>query len=148
MNNIMNNPKADRQTICVTPKDPVVEVTTKNWPILRLGEFYIVDGQHSVEAAKALLADENWKSPLKPTIQAWKTLVVHSEDFNQLIAISVFLNQTNKVRAFEASWAANIVVGRTLWVEDDSPPKERNNAVIKNPKWQVIYHDKFTDVRP
>jgi hypothetical protein len=27
MNNIMNNPKADRQTIRVTPKDPVVEVT-------------------------------------------------------------------------------------------------------------------------
>jgi hypothetical protein len=68
MNSIMNNPKADRQTICVIPKDPVVEVTKENWPILKRGEFYIVDGQHSVEAAKTLLADDNWKNPLKPTI--------------------------------------------------------------------------------
>jgi hypothetical protein len=52
----------------VTPKDPIVEVTEENWPIIRQGEFYIMDSQLSVEAAKALLADDNWKSPLKPTI--------------------------------------------------------------------------------
>jgi hypothetical protein len=148
MNNIMNNPKADRQTICVTPKDPIVEVTEENWPILRKGEFYIVDGQHSVEAAKALLADDNWKSPLKPTIRYWKALLVHSEDSNQLISISAFLNQTNKIKAFEASWTANIEAGRTLWEEHGCPPKERDNAVVKNPLWQVICFDEFTDARP
>ena len=58
MNNIMNNPKFDRQTICVTPKDPVVEVIAKNWPILKDKEFYIVDGQHIVMAAKNLLEDD------------------------------------------------------------------------------------------
>ena len=137
MNNIMNNPKFDRQTICVTPKDPVVEVTEKNWPILKEGEFYIVDGQHSVMAAKALLANDEWRSPLKEAIRYWKAFVVHSKDMNQLIAISAFMNQGNKVRQFEASWAANIVAGRTLWVEHECPPKERENAVIKNPKWQV-----------
>src|SRR5665213_2717157 len=31
MNNIMNNPKGDRQTICVTPKDPKLPVTRENW---------------------------------------------------------------------------------------------------------------------
>jgi hypothetical protein len=144
MNNIMNNPKADRQTICVTPKDPIVEVTEENWPILRKGEFYIVDGQHSVEAAKALLADDNWKSPLKPTIRYWKALLVHSEDSNQLISISAFLNQTNKIKAFEASWTANIEAGRTLWEEHGCPPKERDNAVVKNPLWQVICFDEFS----
>ncbi len=137
MNNIMNNPKFDRQTICVTPKDPVVDVTEENWPILREGEFYIVDGQHSVEAAKALLANDEWKSPLKEAIRYWKAFVVYSTDSNQLIAISAFMNQGNKVRQFEASWAANIVAGRTLWEEHGCPPKERENAVIKNPKWQV-----------
>ena len=58
MNNIMNNPKFDRQTIFVTPKDHVVAVTEENWPILRNGEFYIVDGQHCVLAAKALLEND------------------------------------------------------------------------------------------
>jgi hypothetical protein len=148
MNNIMNNPKTNRQTICVTPKDPIMEVTEENWPILRKGKFYIVDGQHSVEAAKTLLAYDNWKSPLKPTIRYWKSLLVHSEDYNQLIAISVFLNQTNKIKAFEASWAANIEAGRTLWEEHGCPPKERDNAVVKNPKWQVIFPKQFTDARP
>ena len=148
MNNIMNNPKFDRQTICVTPKDPVVEVNEQNWPILKDGEFYIVDGQHSVMAAKALLEDDEWKSPLKETIRYWKAFVVYSKDSNQLIAISAFMNQGNKVRQFEASWAANIVAGRTLWMEHDCPPKERENAVVKNPKWQVMKPCVFTDVRP
>ena len=107
-----------------------------------------MDGQHSVEAAKALLADDNWKSPLKPTIRYWKALLVYSKDSNQLIAISAFLNQTNKIKAFEASWAANIVAGRTLWEEHNCPPKERDNAVVKNPKWQVIFPNQFTDARP
>ena len=43
MNNIMNNPKFDRHTICATPKDLIVEVNEKNWPIFKDGEFYIVD---------------------------------------------------------------------------------------------------------
>ena len=139
MNNIMNNPKLDRQTICVTPKDPAVPVTEENWPILKEGEFFIVDGQHSVMAAKALLADHEWKSPHKEAIRYWKAFLVHSTDMNQLIAISAFMNQGNKVRQFEASWAANIVAGRTLWVEHDRPAKERENAVTKNPKWQVSH---------
>ena len=59
--------------------------------------------------AKALPEDDEWKNPLKETIRYWKAFVVHSKDSNQLIAISVFMNQGNKVRQFEASWAANIV---------------------------------------
>ena len=69
MNNIMNNPKFDRQTICVIPKDHVVEVTEKNWPILKDEDFCIVKGQHSVMAAKTFLEDEEWKNPLKEIIQ-------------------------------------------------------------------------------
>ena len=70
-------------------------------------------------AAKTLLEDNEWKSPLNETIRHWKAFVVHSKDSNQLIAISAFMNQGNKVRQFEASWAANIVAERTLWMEHD-----------------------------
>lgn len=31
MNNIMNNPSGERQTTCVTPKDPFLRVTQKTW---------------------------------------------------------------------------------------------------------------------
>ena len=96
-----------------------------------------MDMQHSVEAAKALLENDEWKSPLKETIRYWKAFVVYSTASNQLIVISAFMNQGNKERQFEASWAANIMAGRTFWVEHGRPPKERENAVIKNPKWQV-----------
>jgi hypothetical protein len=136
------------QTICVTPKELVVEVTTQNWPILKDEKLYIIDRQHSVMAAKTLLEDQSWKNPLKETIRYRKAFVVHSNDSNQLIVISTFMNQKNEVRQFEASWVANIVTRRTLWMEHDCLPKKRKNTVIKNPKWQIIYSYKFTNARP
>ena len=108
MNNIMNNPKFDRQTIYMTPKDPMVEVIKKNWPTLKEGEFYIVDSQHSVMAAKTLLENDEWKSHLKDAIRYRKAFVVYSKDSNHLIAISASKTHGNKVRQFEALWAANI----------------------------------------
>lgn len=139
MNNIMNNPKGDRQTICVTPKDPKVPVTKENWEEIRKGEFYIIDGQHSVEASKLLLKTDAWNSPLKSAFRYWKSFIVYSDNTNTLTYISGFMNQGNKVRQFEASWAANLVAARSVWVHHKRPQKERENAAYKNPLWKVIF---------
>lgn len=137
MNNIMNNPKGDRQTICVTPKDPQLPVTKENWEEIRKGDFYVIDGQHSVAAAKILLKTDAWKSPLKKDLRYWKSFIVYSENMNTLTYISGFMNQGNKVRQFEASWAANLLAARSVWVHLNRPQKERENAAVKNPQWKV-----------
>ena len=137
MNNIMNNPKGDRQTICVTPKDPRLPITLENWEEIKKGDFYIIDGQHSVAAAKMLLKTDAWKSPLKKDLRYWKSFIVHSENPTTLTYISGFMNQGNKVRQFEASWAANLVAARSIWVHLGRPQRERENAAVKNPQWKV-----------
>ena len=65
---------------------------------------------------RKLLENDKWKNPLKEKIRFWKAFVIYLTDSNQLIVISAFMNQGNKVRQFEASCVANIVAGRTLWV--------------------------------
>ena len=57
--------------------------------------------------------------------------------------ISAFLNSENKIKAFEASWAANIVAARNLWVAHGSPPKERENVKSHSPQWKVGYERSF-----
>ena len=51
------------------------------------------------------------------------------------------------MRQFEASWTTNIMAGRTLWVENECPPNERKNAVIKNLKRQVNLSNDFRVAR-
>ena len=58
-----------RQTNDLCDTQGSVEVIEKNWPILKEREFYIVDGQHSLMAVKALSANDEWKNPLKEAIR-------------------------------------------------------------------------------
>ena len=48
-----------------------------------------------------------------------------------------FLNSGYKIKAFEASWAGNIVVARHVWITHGSSPKERKNAKVQSPSWKV-----------
>lgn len=129
----MNILKGDRQTICVTPKDLVLPVTKDNWEEIRKGEFYIIDGQYNVFAAKILLVTNAWKNPLKQNLRCWKAFVVYSDNTNTLVYISGFMNQGNKVRQFEAPWATSLVAAKSIWVHHQRPQKERENAAVKNP---------------
>ncbi len=63
--------------------------------------------------------------------------VVWSDDWKKLRKISTFLNSGNKIKAFDASWAANIVTTRDFWVALDNPPKEWENAKTHSLKWKV-----------
>ena len=51
--------------------------------------------------------------------------------------MSTFFNSGNKIKAFKASWATNIVAARDVWVAHRCPPKERENAKNKSPQWKV-----------
>lgn len=103
MNNIMNNPKRDRQTICVTPKDLIVPTTIEKWEEIKKEDFYVIHGQHNVAATKILLKTDAQKKPLKIDLKYWKSFIVYSDNPTTLTYIFRFMNQGNKVRQFEAS---------------------------------------------
>ena len=139
INNLMNNVKWDRQTVCVMPKDLTSRPTERDWPKIQNGEFWIIDGQHSLEASQIILKDKNFQHELKEDLRYWKAFLVWSDDWEKLRKISTFLNSGNKIKAFEASWAANIVAARDVWVAHNCPPKERENAKNQSPQWKVSF---------
>lgn len=138
-NTLLNNTfKGDRQTICVMPIGLKKKPKKEQWDKISQGHFYLIDGQHSVEASKQLQLDETWTdTEMKKKLQHWRTFVVWSDDELELQAISSYFNNTNRIGPFTASWAANIRASRKVWIKYGKPPKERENAAVKNPKWEV-----------
>lgn len=58
MNYLINMPdKIDKQTLCVMPAVESGEVTKDNWEEIKRGKFWIINGQHSVAASKAMLTE-------------------------------------------------------------------------------------------
>ena len=113
--------------------------TPEMWPQIKKGDFWLIDGQHSVEASKRIQNMPDWEDPnnQKEKLQWWKALVVWSDNDNMLSDISRFFNMGNKIRAYQASWIKNIMASRTVWETYGKPPRERENAKEKNPKWEV-----------
>lgn len=131
--------KGDRQTIVVMPQGLKKMPTPDMWPQISKGDFWLIDGQHSVEASKKIQLMDKWNDPnnQKEKLKVWKALVVWSDNDTLLSDISRFFNMGNKKKAYQASWIRNIMASRTVWEVYGRPPKERENAREKNPKWEV-----------
>ena len=78
--------------------------------------FYIINGQHSVEANKFMFEDKNnVDKDKRKHFQIWNCFVVWSKDAEKLQCISAYYNQTNHFVAVQPSWATNILEARSLW---------------------------------
>jgi hypothetical protein len=130
--------KDDRQTIVVMPQGQRRMPTPEMWPAISKGDFWLIDGQHSVEAAKRIQL-RTFIDPhnLKERLKVWNAIVVWSDSEIVLTDISRFFNMENKKRTYQASWIRNIIASREIWEFYGKPPKERENAKDKNPKWEV-----------
>lgn len=128
-----------RQTIVVMPQGLKKMPTPEMWPEISKGDFWLIDGQHSVEASKKIQLMDEWADPnnQKEKLKFWKALVVWSDDDTKLSDISRYFNMGNKKRAYQASWIRNIMASREVWEFYGRPPRERENAKDKNPKWEV-----------
>ena len=102
--------KDDRQTLVLMPQGQKRMPTPDMWPTIKKGDFWLIDGQHSVCAAKKIQGMVEWDDPnnQKEKLKTWKALVVWSEDDTKLVDISRFFNMGNKTKAYQASWARNI----------------------------------------
>ncbi len=131
--------KDDRQTIVVMPQGLDKMPTPDMWPQIEKGDFWLIDGQHSVEAAKQIQTKIEWDDPnnQKEKLKKWKALVVWDSDDTRLSDISRYFNRGNKTKAYQASWVRNCMASRAVWEHYGKPARERENAKDKNPKWEV-----------
>ena len=96
-----------------------------SWESVKDGEFYIINGQHSVAASKLMQSmdlDEDMISDFKD----WKCFIVWTKDEETLRTISAYFNRVSHFNIFKPSWATNILGARQVWMTLGSPrpPKE------------------------
>lgn len=91
-----------RQTICIMPKDHTTKPTS--WEEIKDGQFWIINGQHNVEAAKSL-QDSGLHEDRMRELRTWNAFVVWSEDAKLLRRISQFYNRCNHFGMFQPTWA-------------------------------------------
>ena len=127
VNWLLNMPdKSTRQTLYVMP----VGFNEKSieWKDIEMGKFYIINGQHSVEASKWMMDDANKvDKEEREHFRKWKCFVVWSNDPEKLWTISAFYNQMNHFQVTQPSWATNILGAQTMW-EAMGRPKNPTQA--------------------
>ncbi len=101
----------------------------KKWEEIEDGEFYIINGQHSVEASKFMFDDKNKVDKAERAhFKTWNCFIVWSADAEKLRCISAYYNRTNHFVAAQPSWATNILGARSVW-EAMGRPKNPTQAV-------------------
>jgi hypothetical protein len=97
--------KFDKLTLVLMPQGHKKMPTPDMWDTIAKGDFWLIDGQHNVEAAKKLQTKTNWNDPnrLKHKVKVWDALVVWSDDETRLSDISHYFNKTNKLRPYQTS---------------------------------------------
>ena len=106
--------KSTRRKLCVMPVGFNEKLT--EWKDIKMGKFYIINGQHSVEASKWMMDNANKvDKEEREHFRKWKCFEVWSNDLEKLRTISAFYNQTNHFQVTQPSWATNILGARIVW---------------------------------
>ena len=112
VNWLLNMPdKSTRQTLCVMPVGFNEKPT--EWKDIKNNNFFIINGQYSVEASKWMMDDANKVDEEREHFR--KCFVVWSNDPEKLQTISAFYNRTNHFQVTQPSWATNILGAQIVW---------------------------------
>ena len=121
VNYLTNIPdKSTKQTLCVMPVG--LKEKPKTWSDMENCDFYIINGQHSVEASKFIVDEKNEiAEDICKHFQKWNCFVVWSDSPQKLKNISAYYNRTNHFVPVQPSRATNILGARTVWKEMGCP---------------------------
>ena len=109
-----------RQTLCVMPTNKTEKPTS--WEEINYGNFYIINGQHSVVASRLIMqVGSGVDDDVKNDFRVWSCFIVWSSDAEILRSISAYYNRINHFQMIQPSWATNILGARTVWVSMDCP---------------------------
>ena len=134
--------KTTKQTLCVMP------VMKKNnrrqpesWDEVKDGQFYIINGQHSVAASKMMMEEGSGVSEeVQNHFKTWNCFIVWSLDAEKLRYISAFYYCVNHFQAIQLSWVTNILGVRSVWIamgrpkhpKGDGTPQSLSRAQMTN----------------
>ena len=109
-----------RQMLCVMPRNRTKKPST--WEEIKDGEFYIINGQHSVAASRLIMQmGSRAEDDVKNDFRIWSCFIVWLSDAEILRSISAYYNRINHFQMIQPSWATNILGARTVWVNMGSP---------------------------
>ena len=109
-----------RQTLCVMPTNRTSKPAS--WEEIKDGEFYIINGQHSVVASMLITqVGSKAEEDMKSDFCVWSCFIVWSNDLEILRSISAYYNRINHFQMIQPSWATNILGARTVWLSMGSP---------------------------
>jgi len=86
----------------------------ESWDEIAKGEFYHINGQHSVSASKKMVEMQLDESILKHFWQ-WDCYIVWSDNNEKLWSISAYYNRVNHFMAMKPSWSTNILGAKIVW---------------------------------
>ena len=108
------------QTLCVMPTNRTKKPTS--WEEIKDGDFYIINGQHSVAASRLIRqVGSGADNDVKNDFCVWSCFIVWSSDAEILRSISTYYNRINHFQMIQPSWATNILGARTVWVSMGCP---------------------------
>ena len=109
-----------RQMLCVMPTNKMEKPTS--WEEIKDGDFYIINGQHSVVASRLITQmDSGADDDVKNDFRVWSCFIVWSSDAEILQSISAYYNRINHFQMIHPSWATNILGARMVWVSMGCP---------------------------
>ncbi|KAG0581687.1 hypothetical protein KC19_3G000200 [Ceratodon purpureus] len=141
--------KEKRNTLCVFPKDCTVKPTS--WDEIKDGQFYMVNGQHCVEASKLMQKREDVDKEIRDVYKTWECFVVWDVEKSIIQKISAYYNRVNHFNNMNPTWATNILGACELWksLGRPVPPKEATevgrSVASKRTKSQQQSKDKYEE---
>jgi hypothetical protein len=99
-----------KQTLCVMPKTTTKPTT---WEEIRDGEFYIINGQHSVAASKTMHTIGVHQT-IARKFQKWNCFIVWSDERSKLHRLSAYYNRVNHFSIFKPTWSTNVLNARYI----------------------------------
>ena len=115
---LINMPdRTTRQTLCIMPQ---TQEKPTSFHDIEDGNFWIINGQHSVEASKTMQGMDVPQST-REFFQKWNCFIVWTRSKEKLRKISAYYNRVNHFSSFKPTWSTNILAARFIWTELGSP---------------------------
>ena len=113
--------RTTRQTLCIMPQTQEKPTSFRD---IEDRNFWIINGQHSVEASKTMQGMDVPQST-REFFQKWNCFIVWTKSKEKLRKISAYYNCVNHFSSFKPTWSTNILAARFIWTELGSsvPPK-------------------------
>jgi hypothetical protein len=101
----------------------------KSWEEVKNGNFYIINGQHSVAASKLMMEEGSGVSEdVQQYFKTWNCFIVWSLSAEKLRSISAYYNRVNHFQAIQPSWATNILGARSVWIAMGRPKHPKGDG--------------------